>query len=249
MSNIVHIASNAGSDLAAIINAALADPNVSKVVLGVGVFVLNSPIIVPSGKTLMCSGRSDTIIRASADFTIPDAQNNAVIVSAEQSSHITLSDFTVDAAKISPDGLRLNGIFMRFSSDFLVARIDVENATGYAHYAAGDLGLIFNGGPTGTPASGRYEDCNTFNSQVHFEQFFADGITLFNVHSRDGDGDISTTTLTIHLTDSGLSTSPLMWRFSKQRFPTAAILTVLTRAFRAIWALLSLAEPVRLFMR
>ena len=192
MPNIVHISANAGPDLAAIINAALADPNVTTVVLGAGVFLLNSPIIVPSDKTLMGSGRYDTIIRASADFTIPDAQNNAVIVSEEQSSNITLSDFTVDAAKVSPDGLRLNGIFMRFSSDFLVTRIDVENATGYAHYAAGDLGLFFNGGPTGTPASGRYEDCNTFNSQIHFEQFFADRITLFNVHARDGDGDIPT---------------------------------------------------------
>lgn len=194
MSNTVHISANAGPDLAAIINAALADPNVTTVVLDAGVFTLNSPIFVPSDKTLMGSGRYDTIIRASADFMIPDAQNNAVIVSEEQSSNITLSDFTVDAGKISPGGLRLNGIFMRFSSDFLVARIDVENATGYAHYAAGDLGLFFNGGPTETPASGRYEDCNTFNSQIHFEQFFADGITLFNVHARDGDGDIPTET-------------------------------------------------------
>ena len=192
MTNIVYISPNAGSDLAAIINAALADPNVTTVVLEPGVFILNSPIFVPSDKTLMGSGRYDTIIRASADFVLPNAQNNAVIMSVEQSSNITLSDFTVDAGKVSPGGLRLNGIFMRFSSDFLVARIDVENATGYAHYAAGDLGLIFNGGPTGTPASGRYEDCNTFNSQIHFEQFFADGITLFNVHARDGDGDIPT---------------------------------------------------------
>ena len=192
MSNTVHIDSNAGPDLAAIINAVLADPDVSTVVLGSGIFLLNSPIFVPSDKILMGSGRYNTIIRASADFTIPNAQNNAVIMSEEQSTNITLSDFTVDAAKISPGGLRLNGIFMRFSSDFLVARIDVENATGYAHYAAGDLGSYLSGGTLGVPASGRYEDCNTFNSQVHFEQFFADGITLSNVHARDGDGDIPT---------------------------------------------------------
>ncbi|MBL0023131.1 MAG: hypothetical protein IPP23_13390 [Sphingomonadales bacterium] len=81
---------------------------------------------------------------------------------------------------------------MRFSADFDIARIDVMNATGYANYAAGNLGAFFNGGPTGVPASGRYEDVNTYNSQVHFEQFFADGITLTNVHARDGDGDIPT---------------------------------------------------------
>jgi Ca2+-binding RTX toxin-like protein len=193
MSNIVHIASNAGPDLAAIINAALADPDVSTVILEAGIFVLHSPIFVPSNKTLLGSGRDHTIIRASPDFSIPDSQHNAVIVSEEHSSNITLSDFTVDAAKVSPDGLRLNGIFMRFSANFLVARIDVENATGYAHYAAGDLGAqLETGWVHGVPASGRYEDCNTFNSQVHFEQFFADGITLFNVHARDGDGDIPT---------------------------------------------------------
>ncbi len=193
MSNTVYIAASAGPDLAAIINTALVDPNVSTVVLEAGIFILNSPIFVPSNKTLMGSGRYDTIIRVSADFIIPNAQNNAVIMSEEHSSNLTLSDFTVDAAKVSPDGLRLNGIFMRFSSDFLVARIDVENATGNAQYAAGDLGaLLETGWVDGIPASGRYEDCNTFSSQVHFEQFFADGITLSNVHARDGDGDIST---------------------------------------------------------
>lgn len=193
MSNIIYISSSAGPDLAAIINAALADPNVLTVVLGEGTFILDAPIFVPSDKTLMGNGRYDTIIRASTDFIIPNAQNNAVIMSEEHSSNVTLSDFTVDAAKVSPDGLRLNGIFMRFSSDFLVARIDVENATGYAQYAAGDFGaLLETGWVHGIPASGRYEDCNTFNSHVHFEQFFADGITLSNVHARDGEGDIST---------------------------------------------------------
>jgi hypothetical protein len=48
MSNTVYIAADAGPDLAAIINAALADPNVSTVVLGEGVFVIDSPIVVPS---------------------------------------------------------------------------------------------------------------------------------------------------------------------------------------------------------
>jgi Ca2+-binding RTX toxin-like protein len=192
MSDTVHISADAGPDLAAIINAALADPTVTTVVLGAGTFLLDSPIIVPTGKTLTGSGRAATIIRASADFTIPSAQQNAVIVSEEQSSNITLSDFTVDAAKISPDGLRLNGIFMRFSADFDIARIDVMNTTGYAHYAAGDLGAYLSGGQLGTPASGTYQDCNTYNAQVHFEQFYADGITLTNVHARDGDGDIPT---------------------------------------------------------
>jgi Ca2+-binding RTX toxin-like protein len=192
MSNTVHISANADPDLAAIINAALADPNVSTVVLGPGVFVLNSSIIVPSNKALMGSGRDDTIIRASDDFVWPSVQQNAVIVSESYSSNIALSDFSVDANRVSPDGLRLNGVMMRFTQNFLVERVDVANATGYAHYAIGDLGTYQIGGTLSLPVSGRYEDCNTYNSQIHFEQYFADGITLFNVHARDGDGDIST---------------------------------------------------------
>ncbi|MBL0023132.1 MAG: hypothetical protein IPP23_13395 [Sphingomonadales bacterium] len=102
MTNIVHISANAGPNLAAIINAALAEPNVSTVILEPGLFLIESPIFVPSNKTLMGSGRNDTIIRADSDFAIPSAQFNAVIMSEEHSSGITLSDFTVDAAKISP---------------------------------------------------------------------------------------------------------------------------------------------------
>lgn len=192
MPQTVYISPAAGPDLAVIINAALADPDVTTVILEPGLFLLYSSIIVPSGKTLMGSGREDTIIRAAADFHWQSVQQNAVIATEEHSVNITLSDFSVDANRVSPDGLRLNGILMRFTQDFLVTRVDVSNATGYANYAVGNLGAFFNGGPTGNPVSGRYEDVRTYNSQVHFEQYFADGITLFNVQARDGDGDIST---------------------------------------------------------
>ena len=194
MTQTVIISATAGPDLAAIINAALADPSVTTVILEPGLFLLHSSIIVPSGKTLMGSGREDTILRAAADFTWPSVQQNAVVVSENYSSNITLSDFSVDANRVSPDGLRLNGIMMRFTQDFLIERIDVSNATGYAHYAIGDLGTYQVGGTLGLPVSGRYEDLRTYNSQVHFEQYFADGITLFNIQARDGDGDISTET-------------------------------------------------------
>jgi Ca2+-binding RTX toxin-like protein len=193
MPQTVTISASAGPDLAAIINAALADPDVSTVVLEAGLFLIDSPIFVPSNKTLMGSGREDTIVRASQDFTVPNAQQNALIVSEEHSANITLSDFMVDASKITPSGLRLNGVLMRFTEDFLIERVDVENATGYAHYAVGNLGaLLETGWVHGEPVSGHYEDIRTYNSQVHFEQYWADGITLVNVHARDGDGDIST---------------------------------------------------------
>jgi Ca2+-binding RTX toxin-like protein len=193
MPQTITISPDAGPDLAAIINAALADPDVSTVILEAGLFLIDSPIFVPSNKTLMGSGREDTVIRASQDFTVPNAQQNALIVSEEHSANITLSDFMVDAAKIFASGLRLNGVLMRFTENFLIERVDVENATGYAHYAVGNLGaLLETGWVHGEPVSGRYEDIRTANSQVHFEQYWADGITLFNVHASDGDGDIST---------------------------------------------------------
>lgn len=192
MPDTVTISANAGPDLAAIINAALADPNVTTVVLGEGIFLVDSPIVVPSNKTLTGSGRGETIIRASGDFAIPSAQHNAVIVSEDYAENIVLSDFSVDGAKISPDGLRLNGVFLRYATDFEVARIDVSNTSGYAHYAAGDLGSYQAGNLDAVKASGSYTDCNTYNAQIHFEQIFADGITLTNVHARDGDGDIPT---------------------------------------------------------
>ncbi len=191
MNDTVIIAPAAGLDLAAAINAALADPAVTTVVLTAGEFLLHSSVIVPSGKALIGAGRDQTVLRAAADFQIIDPSNNAVVISAPNATGITLSDFAVDASKISPDDLRLNGVFMKFATDFAIARVDVSNATGYAHFAQGDLGSFQAGSPY-IKASGTYDDCQTFNSQVHFEQMFADGITLTNVHARDGDGDIST---------------------------------------------------------
>lgn len=191
MTHTVIITPAAGLDLAAAINAALADPTVTTVVLTAGEFLLHSSVIVPSGKALIGAGRDQTVLRAAADFQIIDQSNNAVVISQPNATGITLSDFAVDASKISPSDLRLNGVFMKFATDFAIARVDVSNATGYAHFAQGDLGSFQAGNPY-IKASGNYDDCQTFNSQVHFEQMFADGITLTNVHARDGDGDIST---------------------------------------------------------
>ncbi len=191
MTDTVTINPGSSPDLAAAINAALNDPTVTTVVLTAGEFLLHSSVIVPSGKTLIGAGRDQTVLRAAADFQIIDQSNNAVVISQPNATGITLSDFAVDASKISPSDLRLNGVFMKHATDFAITRVDVSNATGYAHFAQGDLGSFQAGNPY-IKASGTYDDCLTFNSQVHFEQMFADGITLTNVHARDGDGDIST---------------------------------------------------------
>jgi hypothetical protein len=185
---IVHIAPGDGStDVAAAINAALADPAVTRVVLGAGTFMLNTPIVVPSGKTLEGAGRELTILKPSAGFARAQGEYDGVVNTVWNASGVTLSDFSVDADSLKPGGFRLHGVFMRGTTDFSISRVDVHNSTGYAHFAQGDVSA------RKTYASGTYDDCLTTNSQIHYEQMFADGITLTNVHAREGLGTLNGT--------------------------------------------------------
>jgi VCBS repeat-containing protein len=172
-------------DVAALINATLNDPSVTEVVLGAGLFILHSPISVPSGKTLSGAGRDLTILRAAEDFDRPNPGEYDGVVNTDLGAvGVTLSDFSIDANKLMPDGFRLVGCFMRQATDFTVSRVDVYNTTGYAHFAQGDA----NGFTV--YASGTYEDCATYNASIGFEQMAADGITLTNIFAGDGDGDL-----------------------------------------------------------
>ena len=76
-------------------------------------------------------------------------------------------------------GWRLNDAFMKFATDFAITRVDVSNATGYAYFAQGDLNSYYICDPY-VRASGTYNET------------FADGVTLTNVHARDGDGELMT---------------------------------------------------------
>lgn len=191
MPRSVTIAPDASDDLAAVINAALQDPNIDTVVLEPGVFLLSSSIIVPSNKTLTGSGQGETIVRAAADFDIIGPSDNAVIVTERFASKVSISDLTVDAGKILPEGFRLNGVFLKFATDFNVSRVDAGNATGYAFFAQGDP-ESYAAGRTPIEASGSFTNCNSFNSQVHFEQMASNGVILTNCNASDGDGDIPT---------------------------------------------------------
>jgi Ca2+-binding RTX toxin-like protein len=178
-------------DDAAAINAALADPDILEVVLGAGLFQLHSPIFVPSGKTLRGAGRDDTILRAEPDFSRAAGEYDGVVNSLKtalepSSTGIQLYDVAVDANKLSPGGYRMVGVFMHQSTDFVIERVDVSNATAYAHFVQGDLGAA------GVTASGRYSDIRTYNSQVHFEQMNANGVLIENAHAFVGEGDIPT---------------------------------------------------------
>lgn len=197
MSVVVIKPGDGTTDLAAQINAALSDPKVTTVQLSAGLFLVSAPIFIPSGKTLLGAGRDATIVKAASDFVPESATKNGIVNSETGAVGITLSDFSIDASKLAPGGLRLNGAFMIQATDFTITRVDVYNATGYAHFAQGDIDAFnywINSGSPGTfskYASGTYEDVRTFNSSVHFEQMVADGVTLTNVHARDGDGDIA----------------------------------------------------------
>ena len=175
-----------GADVAAYINAALAA--YGKVILGPGLFLINSPIFVPSGKTLEGAGADLTMIKASESFALDPAHAgvNGVVNSFKGATDITLEDFSVDASKLMVNGGRLNAVFMYQATDFAIARVDVYNATGYGHFAQGEISHFT------VMASGTYDDCWSFNANVHFEQMAGENITLTNVHARDGDGDIGT---------------------------------------------------------
>jgi hypothetical protein len=181
----VIIEAGSASHMAAAINAALADPAVTKVILGAGTFILEAPITVPSGKTLEGAGRDLTLLQVAPDFHRSSfGEEDGVVNSVRGSEDITLSGFSIDAGHIRPEGLRLHGCFMKDTANFSITEVDVYNSTGYAHFAAGSQGT------PGIYTSGSYEDCETFSSSIHFEQMFCDGITLTDCHASDGDGVI-----------------------------------------------------------
>jgi Ca2+-binding RTX toxin-like protein len=180
---------NGVTDYAPIINAALREAGVVEVRLGAGTFPVSSPIYLPTGAHLTGSGAAVTVLQASADFNGP--LPSGVVKSEYRATDLTLSDFSVDASKLSPEGLRLNGVFMDEVVGFDITRVDVYNVTGYAHFARGDVNSLVAGVPNPVGTSGSYTDCNTFNAQVHFEVMLGDGVTYNNVTASDGDGDIS----------------------------------------------------------
>ena len=192
MSTII-IEGPSGGDDAAAINAALANPDVTEVILGPGVFIVGSAIIIPSGKTLTGDGRDTTMIKAAANFTRIAGVGDGIVSTVPDAANVVLRDFSVDASKLMVGGARLHGVWMQEAENFSITRVDVYNATGYGHFAQGKhLGFNPDGSVRVDYASGTYTDCVTYNCEVGFEQMYSDGITLTNVHGRDGDGDIST---------------------------------------------------------
>ena len=183
MTSVTITPGDGSTNIADVINAALADPMVTEVILGQGLFLVDKAIVVPSGKSLVGGGRDLTMIQAAPDFMAVSGANG-VVMSEVGATGVSLADFSVDAAKLLPGGIRLNGTYMRQATDFSVEGVDVYNATGYGQFAQGDANDFT------AYASGTYTDCGTFNCQIGFEQMACDGIVLFECHARDGDGDL-----------------------------------------------------------
>ncbi|AQR72880.1 glycosyl hydrolase family 28-related protein [Sphingomonas sp. LM7] len=189
MTTIYIEADPSGTDDSARINAALADPDVTSVVLGPGTFYAASSILVPSNKTLTGEGASATMIQALPEFA-RDAGSFGVVASETGAVGVTVSNLSIDANKLLVDGARLNACYMDQATGFTVSGVNTYNATGYGQFAQGDVGAFQFGNPDAVYASGTYTDCWSFNANVAFEQMMGDGITLTNCHARDGDGDI-----------------------------------------------------------
>ncbi|MFS2108784.1 calcium-binding protein [Sphingomonas sp. Sphisp140] len=189
MTTVYIEAGTPGVDDSARIMAALADPDVTTVVLGPGTFYAASSIIVPSDKTLTGTSTDSTLIQALPEFA-RDEGSFGVVASATGAENVTVSNLSIDAAKLLIDGARLNACYMDQATGFTVENVNTYNATGYGQFAQGDLGAYQAGGEA-VYASGSYTNCWSYNSNVAFEQMFCDGITLTNCNARDGDGDIN----------------------------------------------------------
>jgi hypothetical protein len=179
---------------APIINAAIALSTNVEIVLPKGVIQVNEPILGASYKTLRGAGAGLTVLKAKNTFTF-DATNNAIIF-ANNCDGFNVKDLTVDASKVygfnivsGLTDLRLNGIRHTNCRDYLVREVRAYNATGYSFWPVGtanndtQLSLMTQ--------RGTYENCWSYNANVHFEPLRCNDMLFDNCHGRAGDGDIS----------------------------------------------------------
>lgn len=156
-----------------IIQAALDAPMVGVLNLGPLVHWFSGNIHKPSGKGLVGAGRGISGFR-SFQITVQQAGPRYGIY-CDDDKNGWFADFfiNIDRAGLNFGATplaqllnRCSGLVIRGSSRSVrVDRVDVYNATGYAHYtAAGNAG---NSGPT--PKDIMRRDCQAYNSQVCFE--------------------------------------------------------------------------------
>lgn len=180
--SIANVAVGVQADQALALNAQLADPTVSRVILPAGVTWIGGTVKVPKGTTLdLTLGGT---LRALPTFAIVNGLNHAVLLTGDRAAII---GGTVDMNK---RGLgaginnRYNGITVLAGAQDCIRRdVVVMNCTGYGVYDSGDQTFA-------RPPSSHNYNVRTYNCEIHFEPQGAVGTTYIDCHARDGDGDV-----------------------------------------------------------
>ena len=191
------------ADASTIINNALADVDVSCVILPAGTFWVAKSIVIPDGKTLRGMGRELTWVRALPGFTksIADAvistdyTNRGAIPPStpnlyQWSDNVRVEDLSVHCERVgfsSPqvDANRVGGVYFERGRNCWARNVDVYECTAYGFYWKGTAQTA------GNTASGGSENCRVFGANVGFEAHFADGVTWLNCEYGDGDAIIT----------------------------------------------------------
>lgn len=155
-------------DAGPILNAALNAPMVQMLNLGPLTHFFSGQIIKPSGKVLIGVSRSASWLKAIPAFVARQCVYTIDDVNGR------FADFSLDVQRSGLGGTnaqRSSGVTIRAQNadgfGTIVERVDVYNATGYAHYESADYG-----GSLATPRKLRgivRRQCRAFNSQVGFE--------------------------------------------------------------------------------
>lgn len=185
---VIPCAADGVTDDTAIINATLADADVSIAMLPAGTIMVTSSVRVPSGKTLMGAGVGRTTIKAKTGFS-KTVYKGVVVAPETSATNVTLRDFTVDGNKLYHAAIvhadnRIHGVLFERNDGFAVRDVNIRNCTGYGHYCAG----TFDG--SNSVRNGYYENCHVKNCNVNFEIQDGGQITYAHCHSTTGDGDM-----------------------------------------------------------
>ncbi|WP_337827738.1 hypothetical protein [Pseudonocardia sp. TMWB2A] len=179
-------------DACPILNAALSCPQVVRLNLGARRHYINgalslATINIPSGKALVGTNRKDSWIILNP-VTLGSQATAVQTVEFLDNDNGLAADFSIDCQRSGLGGTlndRVSGLTIRSKNanghGTRVIRVDVYNATGYAHYESADPGRELRN-------IARY-DCRAFNSQVCFESTGNSEVLTVDCHA-----DVHTTT-------------------------------------------------------
>lgn len=168
------------ADNAPAINAALAHPKSTTVLLGDGTFDVGQAAVPQSNKALLGAGRDKTFVRAKAGHAVVNGLNSVI---GSYGTNIRIAHLTVDANKIGmgTDNRRC-GIQLQDVDNAVIEDALIKNCSGYAAFSGG-IG-------TNRAKNVRWERVIVLNAQYHFEQMQSEHVSIIDCISGDGDGDI-----------------------------------------------------------